>query len=56
MKNDDSRLDTKIQARVSPEVKTDLKKLAEDQGLNLGAFVTKILTTYWTSKKRKGQC
>ncbi len=53
---EDNRLDTKVQARVSPEVKTDLKKLAAKRELTLGAFVTKVLNLYWTNKKRKGEC
>lgn len=51
-----SRIETKIQGRIDPAIKSDLKTLAETEGLSLGAFVTKILTMYWTSKKRKGQC
>lgn len=53
---EEDRLDTKVQARVSPEIKTDLKILAEKQGLSLGAFVTRILNLYWNNKKRKGEC
>ena len=53
---EEDRLDTKVQARVSPEIKTDLKILAEKQGVTLGAFAAKILTLFWTNKKRKGEC
>ena len=51
-----NRKDTKVQGRVHPDVKADLNILAEKRGINLGAFVSRVLTSYRNSKKRKGLC
>ena len=56
MPTEHKREDTKVQARVDAEVKTDLKKMAEERHTNLGALVSKLLTNYWIKKKRKGEC
>lgn len=56
MSDEWSRADTKVQARVAPEVKRDLGKLANKSGRTLGGYIAHILKRYWTNKKRKGQC
>jgi len=53
---EENRKDTKVQARLSPDIKTDLAMLAQKRGESLGAFVSRVLTLYWNNKKRKGEC
>ena len=53
---EDNHEDTKLQCRVPTAVKADFKSMADKENLKLGGFVSKILTTYWTNKKRKGEC
>jgi len=57
MKNEKDRKDTRIQARVPEDVKTDLRTLGESKGYEtLGSFIAYIATLYRNNQKRRGKC